>query len=937
MISYSAYMTSLFNLEHEVAAWQRTEEHLDLSWPPSIFVVTKGFDFIGAYNSLKAIQADVKTWESTLQRVWRLSMISNIKHVGLLLSWSVTRLHYYRALFPVMDAYRSEYNIKEYYGWANVLMDTKGPSHQETLQVLQAMEANPTTDFGDMLAIFFEKNSHFRDAFSKTKDASLNISSSTTKHQIEPSENTFVHKKAKTEPASTALPGSGASKATQKTAAVETGPLTITAPTPTTLPPGNATSAALPSGSSASTKAPAPSFMSFTPLPTATTTTWVASIPTPTSLPTTSLSAPPASQGASFRKATPQPTHISPLQVTPAPPTSSRPSPIPSSAVRPTPAQSSPSQATPATPTSSQPAPASSSAVRPTPSQRSARLQSVVESCMADVAVAKSDEDAQAASQRLYEAFVPLTAQENDASPPQPAPVIQTQGAEISHAQYPSPVGSASPQQTSPPKAGDSLDKTTTTLAATSEVQPVPKQASSTDARHQKQQEQQQSPEQGELVSNKEDAEEDESVGATTSVASSQDRQDAAVSQKTDTQLKQQHHQQQPIAPVRLLQDKRDAEEIINAPMDNVFLQDKSGALATSKPTLALGPQDHQCPQQSQHQPPLSPHKETKPFAVASPARAEVNPTILLQDIKTWMETEAKKRKDESALLERLIIKNTLLETKLDEHVSKMEQETKRQEAHRAKTHSWDLDISSLKERSLAQDLKMSQMENRVESRMRQTLEQDILVVRNELQEERVDNLTKDLEVKRAETMETMAKARAEIRDARQMVAEAREERANAMERAARAEADNQMLLRVINELQGTGWRLSGQGHGRSHGQILDAGVQDQGGSPSIPIPTTQSGLRFDHHPQPLASGSPSSRFMRFGVSMQQSFSSSSTESLVEPTAAAATVADPAYNRMEVISVKLENEFISRLHVDPDMTEDDEGRTDTDGDATEEE
>ncbi|KAF8947245.1 hypothetical protein BGZ47_009874 [Haplosporangium gracile] len=59
-----------------------------------------------------------------------------------------------------------------------------------------------------------------------------------------------------------------------------------------------------------------------------------------------------------------------------------------------------------------------------------------------------------------------------------------------------------------------------------------------------------------------------------------------------------------------------------------------------------------------------------------------------------------------------------------------------------------------------------------------------------------------------------MAKARAEVRDARQMIAEAREERANATERTARAEADNQMPLRVINGLQGTGWRLSGAGAG---------------------------------------------------------------------------------------------------------------------------
>ncbi|KAG0295767.1 hypothetical protein BGZ96_011002 [Linnemannia gamsii] len=328
--------------------------------------------------------------------------------------------------------------------------------------------------------------------------------------------------------------------------------------------------------------------------------------------------------------------------------------------------------------------------------------------------------------------------------------------------------------------------------------------------------------------------------------------------------------------------------------------------------------------------------------------------------------------KNQSALLRHLLVRNTLLETKVEEHTTRMEDELKKQEVHRSKTsatptaatatattitqstHSWDQELASLKKRTLTQDLKISQLETQLESRIRHSLEHDLTVVRNELQEERVENLTKDLEIKRAEAIDAMAKARAEMRDARHMVAEAREERANAMERAARAEADNQMLLRVINELQGTGWRIS-SGHGQaqaqgqvqapSRGRVQDAGIHLLGLSSSAHPRSRTDYLHHPFTPTPLSAAGSSSTFMRFGTSMQQSFSSSSTESLPERAAAGAAAgaaatgrgADPSIHRMGFISVKLENDFISRLSVDPDLTEDDDNRTDTDHEATDEE
>ncbi|KAF9905292.1 hypothetical protein EC991_001840 [Linnemannia zychae] len=687
------------------------------------------------------------------------------------------------------------------------------------------------------------------------------------------------------EQTSATLSRAGASNMTQDAAVIPTTPLPITVPTPTTQPSGNTTSTALLSGSNATAKTPAPSFMSFAPLPTKPIVTRTLTPPTPTNPPTTSLSIPPALQGASLQKVTPPWTIISSvLQDTPSLSTSSQPALLLTSAVHTTPTQTYSPQATPDPPT---------------------------------------------------------------ISPLRPQPVFLAQATKTSDVRYPNPVSSVSPQYTSLPKTGASSNIATATSAVASKVQLAPKKASSVRVAHLKRQERSHSPELGEIVSDKEDTEKEDFNTTSTGKVTSQVQRDVAEGRKPGVQQNIQQKLQLATTE-RALQDKGNADEIIGALTGSVSLQDTPDALVVSRPVLALEPQDYhpsqpskQSPQQQQQQSPQQQYQEPKPIAVVNTARAEVNPTILLHDIKIWMEIETKKRKDDSALLERLVIKNTVLEAKLDEHISKMEQETKRQESHRAITHSRNQDISSLKEQSLAQDLKMSQMENQVEARMRQMLQQDLQVVRNALQEERVDNLAKDLEVKRAEAMETMAKARAEMLDARQMVAEAREERANAMERAAKAEADNQMLLRVINELQGTGWRLSEQGQGQSHsdGQFLDAGVQGYGRLPSIPSAATvlYPELQFDHRLRQLAPGSPLSRFMRFGTEMQQSFSSSSTESLVEPTATAATAHDPKFKRMEMASVKLENELISHPHVDPDMTEDDEGRTDTDGDATEEE
>lgn len=524
-------------------------------------------------------------------------------------------------------------------------------------------------------------------------------------------------------------------------------------------------------------------------------------------------------------------------------------------------------------------------------------------------------------------------------------PVTQsTREVKRGHTQYHNLVTSVSPKQQSSP-----LNK-----VDTSPVSPVPEQTRSTKAPFQNQPQQQPPPvEQGRQPLNKEVADKKVAVSTDVVLPSYNWMENTPMGLDPDNVVHQEQQQQQAKPSGGVLSAiNKDAEKITGAIVtkdDNPLQDPQDITMVASQPdvVLSLGPQVHY------HRPQLQQAKEPQPVATtmaamaitaaAAAATAEINIPSPLQDLKSWMETETKKHQDQSALLQSLLAKSALLESKLEAHTARWDDEVKQQEAHRSLptvTHSCEFDLASLKERTLAQDLKISQLEAHLESRIRHSLEHDLAVVRNDLQEERFDNLTKDLEIKRAEAVDAMARARAEMRDARQMVAEAREARANAMERAARAEADNQMLLRVINELQGTGWRVSGQAQAQGR-QGQDAGIHHTG----LLSSSVHSRPQIDHPHYPFTTtAAGSSTFMRFGASMRQSYSSSSTESLASAGAGGAVATDPSIHRMEVISVKSENDYIARLNdvipnpdLDPDMTEDDEGRTDTDHDATDEE
>ncbi|KAG0316387.1 hypothetical protein BGZ97_006958 [Linnemannia gamsii] len=1005
-----------------MAAWQRFNEYLDLSWPPPLKLkYGMSFDVDKMAEAFSAIELDIKRWENILMDLWKPHVFKDNDRY-LLLTWVITRLQYLRALYPVMDANKYDYDIKAYFNYAVHVMNTKGPDCTAVVDFMRRKEENEQGDYSAYFDKWFENNTPFGQWH---KDHIAGAQNPATKHSIEPSEDTLVHKKAKTEATSTVLPsppiptvpqGAGSTPAAKRHPGTAHTSLPHPLPkntrvdntsSPTVLvlpdPPLNPRQAIVivPSGVSTSQSRPAaiswtngtpdtPSFMPLSPLPTTTIITTstrgnalpVSSAPVtqpPVAATEPFIQPPPVPQVACPQPVAspPQPTsklssrHSTPLSpagvppqtprkavshhATSHPPTAAHPIPPPKlthqlppkpqiSALHATSVQSSTAQAIPPKVAhqqlpASQPTPnacqvdatspaADTSATtyaHITPKHTFASHASSTNSNSTNRTNLSQAEIA-AERKRADEVVAHLDKKDKEdkdiaAAPtlsPTPTPAINQSSSALAFREvekdrrgyYPSPPGtSGSPQQQqqqpSPPKNVD-----------ISPVLLVSQQNPSAAATLQKQPPQ---PPSGEP-----DLTELGKVGADKYGRVSPDSHDWLEDTDMDLEPDIAHpsQQQQPITSLEGVSVKKGAEKIIGAPTDHNASQNPSLMFMASQSdvVIGLGPQDSHL--QKDPKPVVTTTATMTTAEITSTVPAEVSIPSLLQDIKSWMETESKRHQDQSAFLQRLLVQNTHLETKLEEYTTRMDNEFKKQEACLSKatipttavtatatntqsTHSWDQELASLKERTLTQELKISQLEAQIESRIRHSLEHDLAMVRNELQEERVDNLTKDLEIKRAEAVDAMAKARAEMWDARQMVAEAREERANAMERAARAEADNQMLLRVINELQGTGWRMSsGQGQAQAQDQVQDAGIHRNMGFPSSVHPRSRIDyLQHQFTSSHVGAAGSSSTFMRFGTSMQQSFSSSSTESLPERTAAAvAGGVDPSIHRMEFMN-----------------------------------
>ncbi|KAF9347466.1 hypothetical protein BGX34_003128 [Mortierella sp. NVP85] len=108
-------------------------------------------------------------------------------------------------------------------------------------------------------------------------------------------------------------------------------------------------------------------------------------------------------------------------------------------------------------------------------------------------------------------------------------------------------------------------------------------------------------------------------------------------------------------------------------------------------------------------------------------------------------------------------------------------------------------------ERAVAQaeyDLRVEKMLMMMETKLRTSAEEGMVRCQNELQEQRIQTLEKDLECRRSEALVMTAKANEEIKEAHLQVAKAREERAEAREHAARLELEREQLLKRIQELE---------------------------------------------------------------------------------------------------------------------------------------
>ncbi|KAG0295768.1 hypothetical protein BGZ96_011003 [Linnemannia gamsii] len=137
-----------------------------MPWPPLCKAKYRVFDFdiatvaLAATEALAAIELDIKRWENVLTDLWQPHVFENNER-SLVVFWVITRLQYLRALYPVMDANKYDYDIMVYFNNAVRIMNTKGP---DCTAVVDFMSRKKENDQGDYTAYFdkwFENNSVF--------------------------------------------------------------------------------------------------------------------------------------------------------------------------------------------------------------------------------------------------------------------------------------------------------------------------------------------------------------------------------------------------------------------------------------------------------------------------------------------------------------------------------------------------------------------------------------------------------------------------------------------------------------------------------------------------------------------------------------------------------------------------------------------------------
>jgi hypothetical protein len=144
-----------------MAAWQRFNEYLDLSWPPPLKLkYGMSFDVDKMAEAFSAIELDIKRWENILMDLWKPHVFKDNDRY-LLLTWVITRLQYLRALYPVMDANKYDYDIKAYFNYAVHVMNTKGPDCTAVVDFMRRKEENEQGDYSAYFDKWFENNTPF--------------------------------------------------------------------------------------------------------------------------------------------------------------------------------------------------------------------------------------------------------------------------------------------------------------------------------------------------------------------------------------------------------------------------------------------------------------------------------------------------------------------------------------------------------------------------------------------------------------------------------------------------------------------------------------------------------------------------------------------------------------------------------------------------------
>lgn len=159
--SRTAYHSSPFKLDHYFASWQKVDEHFDMPWPPPLQIRCKSFNLDQITQAFNAVELDIKRWENILVELWEQQHVFDDNEPSLVLLWAITRLQYLRALYPVMDANKYDFDMRSYYAYAVIIMNIKGPDYTAVVDFMSRKKEGAQEDSSVYFDKWFENNTHF--------------------------------------------------------------------------------------------------------------------------------------------------------------------------------------------------------------------------------------------------------------------------------------------------------------------------------------------------------------------------------------------------------------------------------------------------------------------------------------------------------------------------------------------------------------------------------------------------------------------------------------------------------------------------------------------------------------------------------------------------------------------------------------------------------